>query len=107
FFQAEDGIRDFHVTGVQTCALPISARCVMQHSYPTRGRYAHGLLHNAFETSSLPPGILERRYSNAPTPTSALHRGLGPRAGLFQIGRASCRARVWSAGVAVAASEEK
>src|SRR6266700_6541198 len=24
FFQAEDGIRDFHVTGVQTCALPIS-----------------------------------------------------------------------------------
>src|SRR5690606_39738246 len=30
FFQAEDGIRDFHVTGVQTCALPIwwSARRV-------------------------------------------------------------------------------
>src|SRR5690625_1071268 len=33
FFQAEDGIRDGHVTGVQTCALPIwfhastSARC--------------------------------------------------------------------------------
>src|SRR5690606_40205089 len=25
FFQAEDGIRDFHVTGVQTCALPIYA----------------------------------------------------------------------------------
>src|SRR5215475_3084379 len=25
FFQAEDGIRVFHVTGVQTCALPISA----------------------------------------------------------------------------------
>src|SRR6266511_4874387 len=24
FFQAEDGIRCFHVTGVQTCALPIS-----------------------------------------------------------------------------------
>src|SRR5690606_40283915 len=23
FYQAEDGIRDFHVTGVQTCALPI------------------------------------------------------------------------------------
>src|SRR5258706_1400920 len=30
FFQAEDGIRDWSVTGVQTCALPISlnvARC--------------------------------------------------------------------------------
>src|SRR5690606_233105 len=25
FFHAEDGIRDFHVTGVQTCALPIFA----------------------------------------------------------------------------------
>src|SRR5690606_40550091 len=24
---AEDGIRDFHVTGVQTCALPIFAAC--------------------------------------------------------------------------------
>src|SRR5438876_1883239 len=26
FFQAEDGIRDGRVTGVQTCALPISAQ---------------------------------------------------------------------------------
>src|SRR2546429_4253650 len=26
FFQAEDGIRDVAVTGVQTCALPISIR---------------------------------------------------------------------------------
>src|SRR5690625_6028129 len=26
FFQAEDGIRDGHVTGVQTCALPIFSR---------------------------------------------------------------------------------
>src|SRR5690606_39294351 len=32
FFQAEDGIRDFHVTGVQTCALPISGGVV-----PARG----------------------------------------------------------------------
>src|SRR2546430_8215350 len=27
FFQAEDGIRDLTVTGVQTCALPISITC--------------------------------------------------------------------------------
>src|SRR5256885_10198182 len=27
FFQAEDGIRDYKVTGVQTCALPISRLC--------------------------------------------------------------------------------
>src|SRR3989454_455435 len=30
FFQAEDGIRDYKVTGVQTCALPISAHRVEQ-----------------------------------------------------------------------------
>src|SRR5207253_6961838 len=28
FFQSEDGIRDGHVTGVQTCALPISGHGV-------------------------------------------------------------------------------
>src|SRR5690606_39735180 len=33
FFQAEDGIRDFHVTGVQTCALPICT--VSDHSLLT------------------------------------------------------------------------
>src|ERR1039457_6505747 len=27
FFQAEDGIRDYKVTGVQTCALPICLYC--------------------------------------------------------------------------------
>src|SRR5437870_9139057 len=31
FFQAEDGIRDGHVTGVQTCALPI---CLVQSWTP-------------------------------------------------------------------------
>src|SRR2546427_4829749 len=30
FFQAEDGIRDLTVTGVQTCALPISWRTVVE-----------------------------------------------------------------------------
>src|SRR5438034_9031679 len=31
FFQAEDGIRDHCVTGVQTCALPISLSSVCPH----------------------------------------------------------------------------
>src|SRR5712675_1686767 len=31
FFQAEDGIRDVAVTGVQTCALPISAGIALGH----------------------------------------------------------------------------
>src|SRR2546430_15162753 len=30
FFQAEDGIRDLTVTGVQTCALPICSRIITQ-----------------------------------------------------------------------------
>src|SRR5690606_39736192 len=34
FFQAEDGIRDFHVTGVQTCALPICSRRSRASSTP-------------------------------------------------------------------------
>src|SRR5690606_40783152 len=32
FFQAEDGIRVFHVTGVQTCALPIFATIFVQQT---------------------------------------------------------------------------
>src|SRR6266403_4311064 len=36
-FQAEDGIRDLYVTGVQTCALPISAR-----SQANGGRHGSG-----------------------------------------------------------------
>src|SRR5688500_19981088 len=35
FFQAEDGIRDYKVTGVQTCALPIFERPV-EHLAPIR-----------------------------------------------------------------------
>src|SRR5699024_11862842 len=42
FFQAEDGIRDRNVTGVQTCALPISihdsSECTVTHY-----RLSHGV----------------------------------------------------------------
>src|SRR5437870_11227683 len=38
FFQAEDGIRDGHVTGVQTCALPILST---DSPGPTPGRPAY------------------------------------------------------------------
>src|SRR5207249_6710838 len=34
FFQAEDGIRDRNVTGVQTCALPISGLIDREHRLP-------------------------------------------------------------------------
>src|SRR5438034_5824069 len=38
FFQAEDGIRDHCVTGVQTCALPISPRFVLRDRDAIYGR---------------------------------------------------------------------
>src|SRR2546430_12133257 len=41
FFQAEDGIRDLTVTGVQTCALPILAP-TGQFDLPARRDYAGG-----------------------------------------------------------------
>src|SRR2546426_4974804 len=36
FFQAEDGIRDYKVTGVQTCALPISLLVRLESSVVSR-----------------------------------------------------------------------
>src|SRR5207249_7830880 len=42
FFQAEDGIRDRNVTGVQTCALPISV--LVATAFPSI------LLHDAFNS---------------------------------------------------------
>src|SRR5690554_7107410 len=52
FFQAEDGIRDADVTGVQTCALPISAhravpwadQATAHERPPERQRYASSSL---------------------------------------------------------------
>src|SRR5229473_3278935 len=38
FFQAEDGIRDKLVTGVQTCALPISVGCILHDQEPSLRR---------------------------------------------------------------------
>src|SRR5438093_4066170 len=42
FFQAEDGIRDWSVTGVQTCALPISAERAEGHDPEPAGDRDHG-----------------------------------------------------------------
>src|SRR5690554_6973191 len=41
FFQAEDGIRDADVTGVQTCALPISCLCAMGYEYSVMVCWSH------------------------------------------------------------------
>src|SRR2546422_5080068 len=43
FFQAEDGIRDVAVTGVQTCALPILPVLIVDDN-PVNRRVLHDLL---------------------------------------------------------------
>src|SRR5256886_16985397 len=65
FFQAEDGIRDLTVTGVQTCALPISVNGVAAFSTLTINRTgtgytlaasASGLTGNTSATFNITPG---------------------------------------------------
>src|SRR5207249_9338081 len=43
FFQAEDGIRDRNVTGVQTCALPISSVMNLPTRQPSLHRVKYSL----------------------------------------------------------------
>src|SRR5690349_24800509 len=55
FFQAEDGIRDLYVTGVQTCALPISDARVLRTPAAERVRRrsrAHSRSHQRGEPRS-------------------------------------------------------
>src|SRR5690606_40321554 len=83
-FQAEDGIRDFHVTGVQTCALPIWI--VQVEPRPDR---------TCFEMTATRLDHQGRPYW---AEDDLGGRFIACRAGyydpaVFQIGRASCRGR--------------
>src|SRR5690606_39309667 len=80
FFQAEDGIRDFHVTGVQTCALPIYAVALDQDV----GRI--GAVPADVDDAAVPDNGVG---SHDAPPLD--NDGLLPHG---QIGRASCRGRV-------------
>src|SRR3712207_9464196 len=50
FFQAEDGIRDIGVTGVQTCALPISAWVLRLLITPLKNSWVNWALSSWAET---------------------------------------------------------
>src|SRR5690554_7769738 len=52
FFQAEDGIRDADVTGVQTCALPILDRFEAPDAAKSIGLYTMRIYHPAWANSS-------------------------------------------------------
>src|SRR5205823_10624070 len=59
FFEAEDGIRDKLVTGVQTCALPISTATADNTMAGVDGtsapRRSHQLAANSATTTTFPP----------------------------------------------------
>src|SRR2546430_2310796 len=50
FFQAEDGIRDLTVTGVQTCALPIFGHLRMDYGYEVIAFNGSSRVHGGEET---------------------------------------------------------
>src|SRR5438874_5993231 len=51
FFQAEDGIRDLYVTGVQTCALPICYEQLVASKLSTRMEIADAVLPDLFRAA--------------------------------------------------------
>src|SRR5207244_6494030 len=64
FFQAEDGIRDDLVTGVQTCALPISLRHLKGLPFVDGDRVVlMGWSHGGWTTLE---AIASRRYRSSP-----------------------------------------
>src|SRR2546427_6683188 len=94
FFQAEDGIRDLTVTGVQTCALPILRRPPSRRFTPsghsrTRTRWRRS--RHATRSSAVAGGK-RRRLPSARLPSGA------PRRRSPKIGRASCRGREENSG---------
>src|SRR5688500_20095606 len=56
FFQAEDGIRDYKVTGVQTCALPISRDICNQALSSAASRWQGPYLSREIPAGGLPSG---------------------------------------------------
>src|SRR5690606_39415990 len=78
FFQAEDGIRVFHVTGVQTCALPISWRSSSGTGDGGRGRVERRG-DGAPPRPVRPPGP-RGGVPGGPAPERRLHRAAGVHA---------------------------
>src|SRR5687767_15686616 len=95
FFQAEDGIRDKLVTGVQTCALPISMSAVALAA--TADIVLDGS--DNFATRHAANRVCVRLRK--PLVSGAAVRFDGQVAVFDKIGRASCRERGESAGGAV------
>src|SRR5690606_40929690 len=91
FFQAEDGIRDFHVTGVQTCALPIYSykRRINDKNHPRYGAVLDGV---EIATPHASLGFIKAGICCLASRESRWYNDQK------QIGRASCRERVEISG---------
>src|SRR5439155_13632629 len=63
FFQAEDGIRDGHVTGVQTCALPI---CFPGCAPPSASRRRYYRRRDQYRPRAGTPSTSDRSASSRP-----------------------------------------
>src|SRR5256886_8262148 len=87
FFQAEDGIRYLTVTGVQTCALPISAQDIL--CIPRKQKSLDLLREGLRRLGLKGSGLETRSHDEMDAITSAI-------VGRYfeEIGRASCRERV-------------
>src|SRR2546430_13037509 len=85
FFQAEDGIRDLTVTGVQTCALPIFLRRRRRRGLFCRRR-GPVLFHGSARKETFQQLIIHANQ--------ILANNLERRLEALEIGRASCRERV-------------
>src|SRR2546430_16233751 len=94
FFQAEDGIRDLTVTGVQTCALPISGSTAPGG----RTRRRRGPPKTRGARRATRPARRCRDGRRAPRPATPPRR---------EIGRASCRERGEISVVAVSLKKKK
>src|SRR2546426_4323896 len=94
FFQAEDGIRDYKVTGVQTCALPISSMRVAMSA---------SLNCTDFQAVQFKLADMATRIEAA----RALAHRAAARKDAGEIGRAACRERVEISVVAGSLKKKK
>src|SRR5207249_9092699 len=96
-FQAEDGIRDRNVTGVQTCALPI-----LDGAHRHRARSKVNIVNVRAQPEPANSANWSRplrcasRWLSARVVRPLDRRETSSRWGKRKIGRASCRERVWS-----------
>src|SRR5262249_62215970 len=94
FFKAEDGIRDWSVTGVQTCALPIwPPQPVGATLAGERGAYRLGRPLPSIQVPATGQAVLAARIDRLPPGGKALLQTAS-----VEVRRAACRGRRGEAG---------